>query len=288
MLLPLGISISIMYFFNWQHRSKVNPLTRAMPRLPGSQLGRELGSVQLNIGMSLLTTAMGVYLPGVAYLLFKINGEQTLLVSLVLTGCVILVYGLVVLVKSFKRIKILRLGYECELAVGQELNLLMHQGFHVFHDIPADGFNIDHIVVGKNGVFAVETKGRSKRLGTASDNKAEHRLDYENGVLKFPGWQETKPIEQAIRQAKWASDWLSKATGTTVLVKPVVVLPGWFINIKSKPRVPVLAAGQISTAFRSLPGQKLSDQQFKQVVYQADQKVRDLAPGEIVRPADAK
>jgi Nuclease-related domain len=27
---------------------------------------------------------------------------------------------------------------------------------------PAEGFNIDHVVVGRNGVFAVETKGRSK------------------------------------------------------------------------------------------------------------------------------
>jgi hypothetical protein len=38
----------------------------------------------------------------------------------------------------------LRTGYDAELAVGQELDRLMRQGTIVFHDFPADGFNLDH------------------------------------------------------------------------------------------------------------------------------------------------
>jgi len=41
---------------------------------------------------------------------------------------------------------------------------LMLDGFRVFHDIKAKDFNIDHAIVGLSGVFAIETKTRSKRL----------------------------------------------------------------------------------------------------------------------------
>ncbi len=54
------------------------------------------------------------------------------------------------------------LGPDCEMAVGQELNNPMCAGYRVYNDVPAEGLNIDHVVVGRNGVFAVETKGRSK------------------------------------------------------------------------------------------------------------------------------
>ena len=49
-----------------------------------------------------------------------------------------------------------------ERLVGETINWLMKDGFDVFHDYPIDpngkSGNIDHIVVGPNGVFAIETK----------------------------------------------------------------------------------------------------------------------------------
>jgi len=53
-------------------------------------------------------------------------------------------------------------GYDAELSVGQELNQLMRQGAVVFHDLPADGFNIDHVLISALGVFAIETKEYTK------------------------------------------------------------------------------------------------------------------------------
>jgi hypothetical protein len=40
----------------------------------------------------------------------------------------------------------LRAGYDAELAVGQELDKLMREGAWVFHDVPGENFNIDHVV----------------------------------------------------------------------------------------------------------------------------------------------
>jgi hypothetical protein len=60
-----------------------------------------------------------------------------------------------------------RLGYEGERHVGEALNQLMLAGYRVFHDFlitdkPGATRNIDHIVIGRNGVFAIETKTRRK------------------------------------------------------------------------------------------------------------------------------
>ena len=58
----------------------------------------------------------------------------------------------------------------------------MLQGFHVYHDFPAEGFNIDHIVVGAKGVFAVETKTRSKR--TTANRREDATVEYD-GLKKI-------------------------------------------------------------------------------------------------------
>ncbi|PTN31763.1 nuclease-related domain-containing protein [Desulfonatronum sp. SC1] len=92
-----------------------------------------------------------------------------------------------------------RLGFEGEMAVGQELNQLLANGYNVFHDYPAGKFNIDHVLVGPAGVFAVETKARSKP--TTGDGKADAKVFYDGKQLKFPCWIESEPIQQAKRQA---------------------------------------------------------------------------------------
>lgn len=72
---------------------------------------------------------------------------------------------------------------------------MMLQGYHVYHDFVADKFNIDHIVVGSAGVFAVETKARAKPM--SDDRSADAMVTYDGRCLYFPRWKETHPLEQA-------------------------------------------------------------------------------------------
>lgn len=107
-----------------------------------------------------------------------------------------------------------RLGYEGELAVGQELNQLLREGYEVYHDFPADKFNIDHIIIGPAGVYAVETKTRQKP--TTGSGQSDAKVVYDGQKLKFPDWVETKPLAQVRRQAQWLSKWLSSAVGNSI------------------------------------------------------------------------
>ncbi len=129
------------------------------------------------------------------------------------------------------------LGYEGEVAVGQELNHLMKEGYYVFHDLPFDGFNIDHVVIGRTGVFVVETKARAKP--DTGDGRRDARVKYNGNRLDFPDWKETKPIEQARLNAQSLSKWLSSAVGERMVVQAVVAVPGWFVERTGKSDVSV-------------------------------------------------
>jgi hypothetical protein len=118
------------------------------------------------------------------------------------------------MVKAGERIDNLRAGFDAELAVGQELDQLMLKGARVFHDFPAENFNIDHVVVSSQGVFAVETKGYTKPGDLKGREGATVVLD--DQVLKFPNWTTAEPLEQAERQAKWLTKWLTSAVGELV------------------------------------------------------------------------
>ena len=43
------------------------------------------------------------------------------------------------------------LGYQGERFVGEELSRLIAAGFEIYHDVPFDGFNMDHVLVGRRG-----------------------------------------------------------------------------------------------------------------------------------------
>lgn len=61
-----------------------------------------------------------------------------------------------------KKLKALKLGRDGEMAVGQYLDLLRENGAKVYHDVPGEGFNLDHVVITKSGIYVIETKTFSK------------------------------------------------------------------------------------------------------------------------------
>lgn len=54
-------------------------------------------------------------------------------------------------------------GARGEFRVGEELEKLYKDGFHGFHDWYSGRGNVDHFVVGAQGIFAVETKAWTAR-----------------------------------------------------------------------------------------------------------------------------
>lgn len=163
------------------------------------------------------------------------------------------------------------------MAAGQELDQLMQQGATVFHDLAADKFNIDHVVVSRQGVFAVETKGYRKpiRDGGLEDAK----VSYDGKVLVFPDWADLRPLAQAERQARWLSDWLSQATGERVDALPVLALPGWYVDRKGRGPVLVLNGVELRDhLLKARAARPLTEEQVKRIAHQVEQRCRDVKP----------
>jgi hypothetical protein len=122
--------------------------------------------------------------------------------------------------------RIANAGLQAELYTAQELNRLMALGCTVLHDVPGERFNIDHVVIGPRAVYAVETKSVSKP-------KDDYKVIYDGEKLHFPGFSDSKRLEQARRQADWLAKHLRQVLNRPIPVVPALALPGWWIESKS-------------------------------------------------------
>jgi nuclease-like protein len=122
------------------------------------------------------------------------------------------------------RVRQLKLGRDGERTVGQLLEQLRENGGQVFHDIVAPGFNLDHVVISSRGIYAIETKTRTKPGPRA-------RIVVEGDTLTVAGHEpDRNPIEQVTAAARWLETELKKSTGKRFFVRGVVVFPGWFVE----------------------------------------------------------
>lgn len=122
-------------------------------------------------------------------------------------------------------------GLAAERATAQELAPLVAKGCAVYHDVPGDNFNLDHVVLGPSVVFMVETKFRRK---PAAKGTASALVTFDGKSLVFPGWRDTKMLDQALAQTRWLGEYLYQKTGERVPVKPVLALPGWYVKSSAR------------------------------------------------------
>lgn len=137
-------------------------------------------------------------------------------------------------VKEMRDLKLGRIGEE---AVGQYLEeKLRPEGCHVLHDIPGDGFNLDHVVIGPTGIYCIETKTQSKPA------KGSPVVKYDGEQVTVDGFAPDRdPIVQVKAGAQWLQGLFERSAGRKYPVKPVVLYPGWYVEgIQDKTEVWVL------------------------------------------------
>ncbi|MGE5892437.1 MAG: nuclease-related domain-containing protein [bacterium] len=271
-------SIFVMAFFKLYHFSKKGhsiPVSGLMLRSPGESLRKTVeehnGKLMEYLIVLIITPAVLCY---PLFLLLQRFIKNYMVIALLLF--IIFIFFMIIVWRLINRRNSSRLALDCEMAVGQELNQLMLDGYRVYHDFPAEEFNIDHVVAGPKGVFAVETKGRSKR--DAKRGSAGATVIFDGQKLHFPGWSEREPIEQSKRQAAWLSGWLSSAVGEPVSVKPVLALPGWFVDLRKPGEVLVFDGKNPHLLLRWGNDHPLSESAIKRIAHQLDQRCRNIEP----------
>jgi hypothetical protein len=165
-----------------------------------------------------------------------------------------------------------KLGFDGERYVAEELSRLIALGFEIYHDVPFDNFNIDHVLVGPPGVFVVETKTRRKPVDESG--KKEYHVLFDGKFLQWPWGADSRGIEQAANNARTLAKWLSGAVGETVGATAILTLPGWMVDRKAPyDGVSILNPKEIHRVC-SGPEQKLTTQLIGRICHQLDQKCR--------------
>jgi hypothetical protein len=129
----------------------------------------------------------------------------------------------------YKRYHQLKLGRDGERTVGQELEKLRADGYRVYHDFLADGFNIDHIVIGPTGVFTINTKTISK------PKDPEAKIGYDGEIITIPGTTpDRNPIAQAKAEADYIRKWIRENANRDSPVRAAVVFVNWYTQSQPK------------------------------------------------------
>lgn len=138
---------------------------------------------------------------------------------------IVLAYSVFKMKRIIAKLTSLRLGLDGEREVAEYLDNLTRRGSYVFHDIPANGFNIDHVVVSSHGIFTLETKTYSK------PSKGEAKIDFNGKTINLTGKSpDSKIISQALFEATWLRNLIKDLTsGQFFHVTAIVVFPGWYI-----------------------------------------------------------
>jgi hypothetical protein len=134
------------------------------------------------------------------------------------------VYATLRIRRGLRRAREIKQGRSGERAVAQYLEGFRTRGFFVFHDVPTGDANIDHVLIGAQGLFTIETKTLSKPV------RGDARIRIRDEKIFADGSEISRnPLVQAKAQARWLANFIAE-TGFSGRVQPAIVFPGWFVE----------------------------------------------------------
>lgn len=231
-LVPLVLVLAVLFAERWRERraGRRSPLTDPLWNGPGQQLRLDLEKADESLDTTLSVLVLTGPMLLATWALSKLDLARISmgLGEWLFVGVFALAVAWALRRSVFVRARRIRLleGLKAELMTAQLLLPLAGKGCQVFHDIPAEGFNLDHVVIGPYAVFMVETKSRKK----PGHGKQSAQVKYDGRALHFPDHVSSKPVDQARAEADWLKKFLHGAAGEAVPVVPVVALPGWYVT----------------------------------------------------------
>lgn len=131
-------------------------------------------------------------------------------------------YQLVATVLEGRQVRFQR---DANIAIGHQLHQISSGITRVFHDVETSAGVIDHVVVGQNGIYAINVV--AKRGGNGNTVRLQdNTLHFPNAKLMF------SIVDIAARKTRLEKDF-RKLLGHKIRVRSVIAVPGWDIGEQS-------------------------------------------------------
>jgi len=270
-----------LWIWRVKRRSERTPVVEKLLRTPGEEQRRELSAFDDVLLLHLTGTALIPLLLLVLGLWATnaVTGAYQILahiILLVLLGTV-LYFAARWLMKIMDQRYDFRIGYFGEREVGEIVDSLRLKGFQVFHNVPASEampfFKLDHVVIGSSGVFAIQTKSRTR--GLPRPGFAEHKIIFDGQKIVYPWGDDFQGLELARDRAIWLESWLGQILGRQVPVQPILAFPGWWVEEHAINTVRVLNPKQIpAVVIRNTP--MLTEEQVELISRHMEARCRDV------------
>lgn len=108
------------------------------------------------------------------------------------------------------------------IAVGHELHRIGPDSGRSFHDVPTSSGTIDHVLVGRHGVYAVNVVARRP----AKDG----RVKLAGGRIVFSTDIDPIVVAECVKANRQLAKQFGKVAGRNIRVRSVIAVPGWNIE----------------------------------------------------------
>ena len=164
-----------------------------------------------------------------------------------------------------KRAKDADRGAHAEEVVAEGL-MNLPKGYHVFHDIEFDGFNIDHVVVGPGGIFLVETKSHTGTITAQGDTLLL------NGTLPAKNF-----LNQTWRQTYNLRNFLKKHSAKEWNVNPILCFTRAYVSVRQPVKEITVVNNRYLSTYLSKQQHRLNSEDIEIIA-------RIMQSGNIVAP----
>jgi hypothetical protein len=248
-----------------KHRS---PIEGPLRRLPGQSVRDERERLFDDKVVAYLLTLMIVWLFAFWQLIYKWTATKPQPGFWTVVAILVSLYSVYKLWRFRAEFRNLNLAERGERRVSEVLRQLRHRDYITFDDLLLGGINVDHVVVGPGGVFAIETKMYSV-FGSGSAGIGG------DGVLQLSGKPAFKdPLKQARASAALVSGELKRWTQREIWVHPVLILPGWRIDRPKTDAKVVVANEDTVREFFGSRERVLTNDQIRDICLHLDRSAR--------------
>ncbi len=195
-----------------------SPIKGKPLRNPGQSLDKQIQDFfDNNVGPYLVAAGVAVILAVFEWLRWYNESPTN---PLAFTILVVIVVGTAIYktVVARRRFHALKQGRDGERAVGQYLEGLREIGVRVFHDVPGDGFNLDHVVIARSGIYVIETKTYNK------PDRGEAKITFDGENIFLNGRKsDFNPIRPITAATNWLRHLLKESAGKDFHYRQVLI-----------------------------------------------------------------